>query len=74
MFAIFTKRSYAPFTILHTDVMEIENTDHPTVKKFKCACCGRTWLESINSPLIIEDVVAKNIRQYYDNVVTCNKC
>ena len=76
MYAVLSHLSGVPFTMLHTDVVELKGEEKKNLnsKEFKCKCCGRTWTENINSPQIIDDdEIVNNINQYYDNVITCDK-
>lgn len=73
MYAVIT--SNLRYTLVHTDVVEVKGEDRkcPNLKhrEFKCNCCGTRWIESITSPLIIGDDVARNMGKYYDNAITC---
>ena len=75
MFAVLSKIGGIPFTILHTDVVELKGEEKKNLnsREFKCKCCGRTWTENINSPQIIDDEIANNINEYYERIITCDK-
>lgn len=60
-------------TIIHGDVVEIEKT-HCANREFKCLCCGRQWIETINSPMVIESAeIENNIEAYYKNIILCTQ-
>ena len=76
MYAVMTSLYDLPCTILHTDVVELKGEEKKNLnnREFKCKCCGRTWTENINSPQIIDDDdIAKNINEYYERIITCDK-
>lgn len=55
-------------SIIHNNVTEIESGN--SNRAFKCLDCGRTWIETINSPQIITD---NNIKEYHPTAKGCTK-
>lgn len=59
-------------TVIHCNVIEVGM--HMANREFKCLCCGHQWIESINSPQIIErKEVEHNLEAYYRNIINCDK-
>lgn len=58
-------------TILHQNVIEIKGVGNN--KRFKCLNCGEKWIQTINSPLIIEDeTILNNPKNYWTtNLTNC---
>ena len=59
--------------IVHADVEEIpyEERNILTNREFRCRHCGKRWVESLNSPIIIDHVVENNLGNYYKNIIYC---
>lgn len=61
---------YTGDTFIHSDVEEITEKGNAN-REFRCRCCGRSWIESINSPQILEEEVSKNLSKYYPRHKSC---
>ena len=59
--------------IVHTDVEEIpfEERRILTHREFRCRHCGERWIESLTSPIILDQVGENNLGDYYDNIIFC---
>lgn len=74
MKAIETSYYVTPYqAVLHKDVVEVEST-HMGYHFFRCKCCGHKWKQTLNSPQIIEDEVANNIKEYVTHNVKVIDC
>lgn len=61
--------------IVHADVEEIpiEERKILTRREFRCRHCGERWVEAINSPIILDQVVEHNLDNYYRNIIYCQQ-
>ena len=61
--------------IVHADVEEIpvEERKILTSREFHCRHCGERWVESINSPIVLDQVVENNLDDYYRNIIYCQQ-
>lgn len=50
--------------IIHKNVIEVLPKKTAN-RRFKCLCCKKEWVETINSPQIVEEEVANNLKAYY---------
>ena len=59
--------------IVHADVEEIpiEERKILTRREFRCRHCGERWIEAINSPIVLDQVVENNLDDYYRNIIYC---
>ena len=59
--------------IVHADVEEIpiEERKILTRREFHCRHCGNRWIEAINSPIVLDQVVENNLDDYYRNIIYC---
>lgn len=73
MIAVLTNYYVEPHeTIVHSNVIEVKK--HQTNREFKCICCGKQWIENINSPVVIEDKeIENNLSSYYPKTIQCEK-
>ena len=61
--------------IVHADVEEIpyEEKSIFTSREFRCRHCGDRWVETINSPIVLDQVVENNLGDYYRNTIYCQQ-
>ena len=61
--------------IAHADVEEIpiEERKILTRREFRCRHCGERWIEAINSPIVLDQVVENNLGDYYRNTIYCQQ-
>lgn len=61
--------------IVHTDVEEIPVEERKILKRreFRCKHCGERWIEAINSPIVLDQVVESNLGDYYRNIIYCQE-
>lgn len=73
MIAVLTNHYVEPHeTIVHGNVIEV-GKEH-SHRMLKCLCCGHEWLETINSPVVIEDKeIENNLSSYYPKTIRCEK-
>lgn len=62
-------------TIVHTDVEEIPSEERSilTRREYHCRHCGERWVESINSPIILDQGVEDHLVDYFDNIIYCRQ-
>jgi hypothetical protein len=67
-------------SVLHSNVIktgyQIQRLDKPTMGNnvYKCLDCGEEWVESINSPIIVEDKNVLNKKNSWTtNMIDCIK-
>ncbi len=64
------KTSGVDFNLLHTKVIEV-HSDNPKYRRFKCLRCGAEWKDCTTSPILIDEEIAKNLKDYYPNYRNC---